>query len=83
MQRGEAGPVGVVIDVAGDGRQRGAEFWWCLGLVRGGERDEEPVADLDVGDGDADAAGGERIVSMMRMPASAARESRRRATLRA
>jgi hypothetical protein len=33
---------GVVADVAGDGRQR-AEFVWRLGLVRGGERDEEPV----------------------------------------
>ena len=80
MQRGEAGPVGVVVDVAGDGRQRGAEFWWCLGLVRGGERDEEPVADRGLEDGDADAVGGEHV---MRMSASAVRESRQRAILRA
>jgi hypothetical protein len=43
--------------VAGDGRQRGAEFRRRLGLVRGGERDQEPVVDLGVEDGDADAVG--------------------------
>ena len=51
----------------GDGRQRGAESWWCLGLVGGGERDEEPVADLGAEYGDADAVGGEHKVSIMRM----------------
>jgi hypothetical protein len=77
MQRGEAGPVGVVVDVAGDGRQRGAEYWWCLGLVLGGEQDEEPVADLGVEDGDADAVGGEHIVSIMRMSHFELRDYRR------
>jgi len=42
------GPVGVVIDVVGDGGQFGAEFGRCLGLVGGGERDEQPVVDLGV-----------------------------------
>src|ERR1700733_1221411 len=34
---------GVIIGVTGDGRQRGTEFGRCLRLVRGSERDEEPV----------------------------------------
>jgi hypothetical protein len=32
---GKARAVGVIVDVAGDGCQRGAEFRRCLGLVRG------------------------------------------------
>ena len=43
---GEAGSGGVGVDVAGDGGQRGAELGWGLGLVGGGERDEQPVVDL-------------------------------------
>jgi len=45
----------VVVDVAGDGRQGGAEVGWRLGPIRGGERDEEPVAGLGVKNSDADA----------------------------
>ena len=48
---GKARPVGVIIDVAGDGGQCAAELGWCLGLVRGGERDEQAVVDLGVEDG--------------------------------
>jgi len=49
--------------VAGDGRQRGAQVGGCLGLVRGGERDEQPVVDLGVEDGDPDAVGALRLTS--------------------
>jgi hypothetical protein len=56
-RRREARPVGVIIDMAGDGCQCAAELWWCLGLVRGSERDEQAVVDLGVEDGDADAVG--------------------------
>src|SRR5215472_3914683 len=52
---GQAGTVGAVVDVAGDGREGGAEFGWYLGLVGGGEGDQEPVADLGVEDGDIPA----------------------------
>ena len=70
----EARAVGVVVHVAGDGCQRGAEFGRRLGLVRGGERDQEPVVDLDVEDGDADAVGGEHIAVGVREPADEAVE---------
>jgi len=66
---GQAGAGGVVVDVAGDGGERGAEFWWGLGLVGGGERDEEPVVDLGVEDGDPDAIGGEHVAVGVREPA--------------
>ena len=33
----------------------------CLGLIRSGERDEEPVIDLGVEDGDADAVAGQSV----------------------
>ena len=45
---GEACAVGVLVDVAGDGGQGGAEFGWGLGLVGGGEWVEHPVVDLGV-----------------------------------
>jgi hypothetical protein len=54
-RRREARPAGVIIDMAGDGGQRGAEVRRRLGLIRGGQRDEQPVVDLGVEDGDADA----------------------------
>ena len=62
-------PAGVIIDVAGDGRQRGAESGWRLGLDRGGERDEQPIVDLGVEDGDADAVAGRGVVVGVREPA--------------
>lgn len=43
---GQVGAGGVVVDVAGDGCWRGPQFWWGLGPVGGGERDQEPVAGL-------------------------------------
>jgi hypothetical protein len=49
----------VVVDVMGDGGGRGLEFGWCLGLVGGDEGNQEPVVDLEVEDGDADAVCGE------------------------
>ena len=61
------GAVGVVVDVAGDGGERGAEGRWGLGLVGGGERDEEPVVDLGVEDGDADAVAGQEIFRCRRI----------------
>jgi phenylacetate-CoA ligase len=72
---GKARPVGVIIDVTGDGRQRGAEFGRCLGLVRGGERDEQPVVDLGVEDGDADAVLGQGVAVGVREPADQAFEA--------
>ena len=77
---GKARPVGVVVDVAGDGRQRGAEVGRCLGLVGGGERDEEPVVDLDVEDGDAYAVGGEHVAVGVREPADQAVQAEPRET---
>jgi len=38
------------------------------GLVRGGERDQQPVVDLGVEDGDADAVGGECVAVGVREP---------------
>ena len=61
--------VGVIVDVAGDGCQRGAELGGCLGLVRGSERDQEPVVDLGVEDGDADAVLGQGVAVGVREPA--------------
>jgi hypothetical protein len=52
---------GVGIDVAGDSGQGCSELGWGLGLVGGGERNEHPVVDLGVEDGDADAVGGEGV----------------------
>jgi hypothetical protein len=60
--------VGVVVDVTGDGGQRGAEFGRGLWLVRGDERHEEPVIDLGVGDGDADAVAGQDVAVGVREP---------------
>ncbi len=52
----------------------------CWRLVGGGERDEQPVVDLGVEDGDADAVGGEGVAVGVREPAdeAVARRSRRR-----
>jgi hypothetical protein len=36
----------VVVDVSGDGLQRGSEFGWRLGLVGGGERDASMVTEV-------------------------------------
>jgi hypothetical protein len=49
---------GVGVDVAGDGGQGCSELGWCLGLVGSSERNERPVMDLGLEDGDADALGG-------------------------
>ena len=60
---------------------RAARSWGgALGLVGGGERDQEPVVDLGVEDGDADAVGGEHVVVGVRdsRRTSPARRSRRR-----
>jgi hypothetical protein len=51
----EAGAVDVAVDVAGDGLQGSPEFGWRLGLVGGNQRDQEPVVELGVEDGDANA----------------------------
>src|SRR5215472_7335537 len=61
--------------MAGDGRQRGTEIGGRLGLVGGGERDEEPVVDLGVEDGDADAVVGEHVAVGVREPADQAVEA--------
>jgi hypothetical protein len=66
---GQAGAGGVVVDVAGDRGERGPQFWWGLGLVGGGERDQQPVIDLGVEDGDADAVAGEGVAVGVREPA--------------
>src|SRR6266511_356324 len=57
----EAGAVDVGVDVAGDGLEGGPELGWRLGLVCGDERDYEPVVELGIEDGDADALGGEHV----------------------
>src|SRR6266536_481959 len=72
---GQPGAAGVVVDVAGDGGQCGAEFGGSLGLVRGGQRDQEPVVDLGVEDGDADAVRGEHVAVGVREPADEAVEA--------
>jgi hypothetical protein len=59
--QGKAGTGRVVVDVAGDGGQRGAQVGGCLGLVGGGERDQQRAVELGVEDGDADAVGGEGV----------------------
>src|SRR2546430_7064654 len=40
---GKSGLGGVFVDMVGDGGQGAAEFGWGLGLIGGGEWDEEPV----------------------------------------
>jgi len=59
----------VIIDVASDGRRRGAEVWGRLELVRGGERDEQSIVDLGVEDGDPNAVGCSALArSFLRRP---------------
>ena len=57
----EACPGDVVIDVVVEGAECLSELEGCLRLVGGGQRNEQSVVDLGVGDGDADAVGGEGI----------------------
>ena len=45
-----------------------SELEGCLRLVGGGEWNEQSVVDLGVGDGDADAIGGEGVVVGVREP---------------
>src|SRR5256886_10375206 len=58
---GKSGLGGVFVDMVGDGGQGAAEFGWGLGLIGGGEWDEEPVVELGVEHGDADAVRGEHV----------------------
>src|SRR5215207_4037636 len=44
-----------------EGAERVSELARRLGLVGGGKRNEQAVVDLGVGDGDADAIGGEGV----------------------
>lgn len=58
---GEAGAGDVVVDVLVDGPERGAQGRWCLGLVGGEQRAQQPVVQLGVEDRAADAVGGQDV----------------------